>query len=462
MIYSTTCFAQVKDSIVFEYHNNISTWQNVTLNVITYNNQCLIESSTNQPWDTLTKSWATIGSRRDYTYDNAGNLIEELTSIFIESNNSFRNFSRYVYSYEIGVPQKTTLFQKWDTLGNQWLSYYRVTDIFDNNGNTIITGDENIKNGLWTPQSKRSFEYNSFNEIIATLQQQWENNDWKSTYKTKVSYDSGYKKIQRGYNFNANNWAINDRFIDQHTKAINQYFSNNKWLDSYKYTYEYNSNNKQTASTTKSYDMITDTWNNVVKTKNDYYQDGSLKSEMQQWWDVSTKSWYFNLKATYTHNGCIIANTVNAGNILRSKHKETLGEINILDLPSFPANGRQAINRIVLPLSGTNVAKMQFDIVVSLSAKPVVVNMNSGLDLVKNSDIFISPNPSKTYFIVSPGKNLTNGILRLTDLNGRLIMQQKLSGSSSQKIILPYAQPGVYLVTITDKENNGNAKLIVQ
>lgn len=456
LIISAHCFAQVKDSVVYEYHNSTNTWQKASLIEISYNSQCLVSSNNYYQWDTVNSQWSDVVSNTVYTYNTRGDLTEELTKVFSVSSDNLRNYSRRVYTYKNNFFEKTAVFQTWDTIQHTWISYFKRTEEYDSNGNIIKTGDESFYDGLWIPQIKKSFVYDQSNRQIATLQEQWDNYGWFGTYKTTTSYDGDYNSLQKGYTIQGNEWALFDRFIDQHTKALNQFLSNNSWIDSYKYAYEYNNNNQRIASFAKRYDMFASVWQNVVKVKDDYYADGSLKTELQQWWDVSINDWVFYLKASYTHNGCVLAKVFNANKPVDIRNKKSPV---LLLLPYFNEKSKSVADK----MNTENYNKYStFTLQLSSSPKNVSLNNEAVLKIEKEKNFVIFPNPAKSFFTITTGINMNSTVLKLTDMNGKLVMQKTLGTATSQKIYLPTLPNGVYLVTLLSKENIQSAKLVIR
>lgn len=78
------------------------------------------------------------------------------------------------------------------------------------------------------------------------------------------------------------------------------------------------------------------------------------------------------------------------------------------------------------------------------------------------SAVSIFPNPSSNYFTLS--SNYTSNdkaTLKVTDVNGRLLLQTNIT-SSSQRVDISQLQPGTYIVVVTSNNMVKNLKLIKQ
>ena len=103
--------------------------------------------------------------------------------------------------------------------------------------------------------------------------------------------------------------------------------------------------------------------------------------------------------------------------------------------------------------------------ILSSAQAPQKINSQakSGVTAKSNSGFTLSPNPARNYFNInlSAYKNAGSIMLKLTDISGKLILQQKLN-ATIQRVDLPSLQKGIYIVTIISGKQTQNQKLVIE
>lgn len=84
-----------------------------------------------------------------------------------------------------------------------------------------------------------------------------------------------------------------------------------------------------------------------------------------------------------------------------------------------------------------------------------------GMSETQLSSLKVYPNPSKGIFTLDLGTQVTNAQLSIFDINGRVIQENVLVGSTHQ-IDLSHLEKGVYFLQLTAGEERINKKLIIQ
>jgi hypothetical protein len=80
---------------------------------------------------------------------------------------------------------------------------------------------------------------------------------------------------------------------------------------------------------------------------------------------------------------------------------------------------------------------------------------------INSSDFILQPNPAKNYFTVaSNGSALQNVTVNITDVSGRTVLQQKISGD--QKININTLKPGCYFVRIVGQRAIIQKQLVME
>jgi hypothetical protein len=92
----------------------------------------------------------------------------------------------------------------------------------------------------------------------------------------------------------------------------------------------------------------------------------------------------------------------------------------------------------------------------------VQVSGNNGTSV--NTDVIVAPNPaySNQMQISVNGTNTVNASILLTDLSGKVILNKKLSLTSSGQLFLPVINSGIYLLSITSEASSSVRKIVIQ
>jgi hypothetical protein len=115
--------------------------------------------------------------------------------------------------------------------------------------------------------------------------------------------------------------------------------------------------------------------------------------------------------------------------------------------------------------NGNQSQQYAFELVLSSAQKPQKVNSQPKSNVIakNNTGFMVSPNPAKNYFDVnlSAYKNAGSVTLKLSDISGKTILQQKMN-AGIQRVHLPFLQKGMYIVTITSGKESQNQKLVIE
>jgi hypothetical protein len=190
-----------------------------------------------------------------------------------------------------------------------------------------------------------------------------------------------------------------------------------------------------------------------------YYNDGSSKSSITEWWD--TTGWSNGYRLRNTHNGCI------SSAIVKQPETDDQKFQNLKDnFSAFAGKGSKMVFDFIFPkkpgaLSNINNASRVF---LSFSKNKSASSGTTDHVVIKNTNPFtIAPNPAKHYFMVLLKQEIQNtAALKITDMTGKVVLQKMLTGSNSEKIDISEIQKGLYIVTIVSNKSIFNKKLIVQ
>jgi YD repeat-containing protein len=181
-------------------------------------------------WNPNQSTWDLMG-RSTNSYNGSDSLLsivsEELLSI------TWRNNSKWEYTYDANDNKTSEQLFLWDTLQNNWTSAngQKTTFSFDGN-NRLITENRftwDNTNNVLRPSSQRFFSYaGNTNSPGLIVGQMWDGvSSWHNSVKDSILYDSkGLKTEEYGFYFNevnATGWDITYRYL--------YHYSNNNKLD---------------------------------------------------------------------------------------------------------------------------------------------------------------------------------------------------------------------------------------
>jgi hypothetical protein len=129
----------------------------------------------------------------------------------------------------------------------------------------------------------------------------------------------------------------------------------------------------------------------------------------------------------------------------------------------FAGNSNTVVYDFSFKNSGNQSEQYAFELILSSTVKPKDLSSKQAGNVVINKSSFVlSPNPAKNYFNINLSAWKTGGtiMLRLSDVSGKLIMQQKMY-AGIQRVDLPVLQKGLYIVTITSGKETRAEKIVI-
>lgn len=192
----------------------------------------------------------------------------------------------------------------------RWLYQY------DGYGNIVSEIYQGCDNNVWYNSSKVERAYNNFGRVILNSLFNWSNDlsQWVGVYKYVYIFNElGQQIFYERYNWSTsyNNWNGLDKYertfhgsTGYITHNISYTWNTNtqSWINSSKYSYQYNSANLQTYYDTYTWDIIMNDWKGVEKRIYEYNENNLNNNYWQYSWDVNTWSWVNNYKSNLYYN----------------------------------------------------------------------------------------------------------------------------------------------------------------
>jgi len=201
-----------------------------------------------------------------FEYNLQGLLIEFSEQWFI--NNSWRNSLLKSFSYDSNDNKLTELHQDWRN--NSWENFRLITYVYDSNNNLINRLEQNWENNSWGNFALITYTYDSNDNMINLLNQSWRNNSWEFS-------------SQRIYTYDSNNNLLTSIFKILYTKLT---------------TYTYDSNNN--IINILEQEWQDNSWENITQTTRTFDSANNILTELHQHWD--NNSWNFSYQYIFTYD----------------------------------------------------------------------------------------------------------------------------------------------------------------
>ncbi len=262
------------------------------------------------------------GSKRDYTYDANGKVLECIEYVWNNETNEWDNNYKTVYEYNTNGEETYGANFYWDSSLSTpgWVGNYKYEDTFDNNGNEVLYEEFSYSENEWyvTWRMESTYE-NSYPFATSTIYYNWDYDSNQLIQSEKEVLDSYSKNgnleeaVIYSYEWSNLNseWIPDSKY--ETTRTITPTETN--------YT-EYDYDWDGTTATNAYYDIWTidsngnyildeyyswdgSSWIGDGKYESEYADNGELTLEISYQWDEGTNGWTFYSRSEYNDNGNI-------------------------------------------------------------------------------------------------------------------------------------------------------------
>jgi hypothetical protein len=224
-----------------------------------------------------------------FNYSNNG-ILEKLKQTY---NNNLTDFN-YTHVLE----------ETWDSTTNSWKTDGQIVRTFDSNNNMIEDLRQNWVDGDWLNYDKYKYTYDSDNRLISWQLYDWILGFWGKGAKETYSYNSNNDVILlEGVNGGYNVWHDTLIYDSNNNLSVHlrKSWSDDQWVNDWRETYTYNSNNKLTLVLEENYDTTSNTWENYHRSKLTYDSNNKLLLlEIDKW--NSSGEWEPYQRTNYEYN----------------------------------------------------------------------------------------------------------------------------------------------------------------
>lgn len=160
-------------------------------------------------------------SRETYFKDEAGRDTLVLTEYTDFASGIWMDYYRFKMRYDTYGNQLLYMYEFWDEFTSSWIAGWgnRFTYEYDDNGNMLsMAAADYFGEDIWIPWLKMLYEYNSNNENISTIEQNWNEIDekWVNSFREDYELENGAwsQVIYSYWSEGSEEWVLQGRAID--------------------------------------------------------------------------------------------------------------------------------------------------------------------------------------------------------------------------------------------------------
>jgi hypothetical protein len=219
----------------------------------------------NQTWENYLKI--------NYSYDENGNEIEEITQQWDVSASNWVNAQLRTTSYR-GRNKEEVLFQQWKKPTGEWFNIMKYLIKYNNNGdkNAVLISLFNGVTKNWDNHKQFLMEFNNpYGPPTTVVSESWTINDWKTVGKYNIRYNwRGQKTNEIRYTWNS---------------------GNKTWLEGIMFDMIYDKSGNQTEYVEKKFNITDNTWMNFNKFNAEYNDKGYMIKKDEYKWNRQSNQW---------------------------------------------------------------------------------------------------------------------------------------------------------------------------
>jgi hypothetical protein len=391
---------------VYDHNNNVTEWiyndwDTVTKSWIPYEHDSLIYLDNiliSETWNYYNRVDHTWFKGDYFTYTDGGALTEEC-HLYWDAN--YLIFDGEMNKYTLNSKEKPVdyVVQVLDTAASAWANARRTESTYQDD--TTLTGETlsawDTSGNYWTPLQKNQYHYYSNNLLYEEIIQFWNYGGW-------------YVALRYVYEYNDNSDILR-------IKLQNMYGS---WVDSYQTLYTYNVNGKLTE---RLYQVRLDSgWVNLSQNKYSYDNNNNQTQYSIMQWDYTTHQVIYGYNYIYTYD---------------SNNMRTLSVVQRWN--TADNDWRNYYKRIYynsLHISSVNDLRVE-----------------------KLMSVYPNPSSDKITIELPSQENIRSCTITIYGIDGRLLMQQKSSGSRSVIDVRPLPV-GLYFIRLDNITGISTGKFV--
>jgi len=407
-------------------------------------------------------------------------------------------------AYQYGLMQKLDSLEIISEEDGTTFVAYREVFQYDNNGNNTSSIQVYNDGGVFIPEMKNTYTYNSNNMLIESIEYSWNegNNDWDNANKININYSTNSIVFTEQYWMSpSNSWKNSTKdeyFQDSNhndTLEINSEwdFATNTWDNKYKYTTTYNNGNiesitsylwssnnwqlsrKKDFSYTNGnnteiaeYKWNNNSWESYKKTILNYDTNNMFTKIVYLKYNYSNNNWDYDDSTSYTNQSMNIdyfeVYDWDGGSWKKSEKEDFTHDNNYsisdLLLPNEYTEDEEILSYFTHKLTNVDIYDghgNNWELDMAANFYYSEININS-IEKTVTPNISITPNPTTGDFYIN---NISNDLkVEIYDISGKLVKNIIINGTN--KIDIRELNNGLYFVILTDNKNNTFTKKIIK
>ncbi len=332
------------------------------------------------------------GLKEVYSYNSANSRSERVKYYIDEDNYLAWNSNpedKTVYEYDPNGNLTIEYEFYWDSTLNQLKPTWKYE--YSNIGLSSVVISSFYEAGVYVLRNKDEISYNSDMKEIKNIRSWWQNGGWKASTKAETTYDA------KG-----------------NVKDYIQYF----------------------------YDDNTQTWGDIYwgsKSTNTYNASGEITERVMSRLNTSTSQWENEEKHVFVYD-----NVYTFSSIILPNYYEDYENV------VAPFLFHHKLDQMKTYL--WNVATSNWSSTFTTNQYHYSTQTLNTQTLLENASVSFYPNPAQTQLTIS-AKDDQLVSLQITDLNGKLLSKQFVSGKSTE-INVETLDGGIYLITIETEKGS--------
>ena len=368
-----------------------------------------------------------------YAYDT-NEQIDKVTLYLMDNNGEWIEDYQADYTYSANGKVIQQVSYSWDNTTNQWVENLTVDYSYNTSNNIyqLITSSWATANNQWESSTKYTFQYNTTGKLTQQIHYSWNNAlfQWKESSKIESIYNNDNYKIEEIHY----TWES----------------SNNQWKNSTRESYLLDHNNQRVEVLSYFWEDINNQWKETLKVENTFSNEGCLVQAL--FYDWNNNQW--ELSSSQNQNFDANGNTSSIVDYSRNNN-QWIGEEKRDFI--YDANGFVTRNTYY----NWNLVSNTWDFD-RLEQHTLYYQPTVNLHYLPSQDLAqLYPNPVTNHLQIETQAN-TPLHFQLTDLQGRVLLNQTWTGQQSQSIDLSHLAQGLYLYTILVDDKRQTGKLVKQ
>lgn len=382
----------------------------------------------------------------------------------------------------------STIYEVYYEEDEEWHLKYKQDFIYDENLNMLESSWYYMRNSQWEFTDITEFTYDEDGLITLRLESYWDDNsgDIVINYKEEYTYNDDDQltlMVETNWNTNVNEWELtykkeyyyNENEDISYTHDYHWEDDIEDWENGDSAIYTYDANAYLELILLYEWDNDNGIWKENTKKEFTNDDDGNVTSRIISYMNYNTNEWSIYSKREYTYDG-----SANPQSEIYSYWEDSKGYWDEDRKYEYSYNLEYELSDMILPPLFyfnpdyyENITNMPIDYMEynayfggSWSVTDRITYFYSeqevtGFSNLSESSVEIYPNPTSGIINFRMGINFQQISFELIDMQGKRVMQQKIS--NNQKVDIRQLPKGLYFYKIScNKESLYSGKIIIK